>query len=110
MEDFLFEFQEIKELDKAVYIKLAGKISKNIKELQIKLEKEIGDVFFALVNYARFLNINPENALRLTNEKFIKRFNYVQKRVKESGKTISDSNLEEMDKYWNESKKLPEFN
>lgn len=76
--------------------------SGNIEEL----EKEIGDVFFSLVNYSRFLNINPENALRRTNEKFITRFDYVQKKIKESGKHISESNLEEMDKYWEESKKF----
>ncbi|MCU7497259.1 MAG: nucleoside triphosphate pyrophosphohydrolase [Ignavibacteria bacterium] len=70
------------------------------------LEKEVGDVFFSMVNYARFLGINPENALRRTNEKFISRFDYVQKKVKETGRLISDSNLEEMDKYWEESKKL----
>ena len=70
-----------------------------------ELEKEIGDVFFSLVNYSRFLGINPENALRRTNEKFIKRFNYVQDKIKESGKKISESNLKEMDIYWEESKK-----
>jgi tetrapyrrole methylase family protein / MazG family protein len=76
------------------------------EETEEKLEKEVGDVFFAMVNYARFLGINPEDALRLTNKKFIKRFNYVQQKVKETGKAIYESNLEEMDKYWNESKKL----
>ncbi|MGE5350461.1 MAG: nucleoside triphosphate pyrophosphohydrolase [Acidobacteriota bacterium] len=70
-----------------------------------ELEKEIGDVFFSLVNYARFLGVNPENALRRTNEKFISRFDYVQKKIKATGRQISDSNLEEMDKYWEESKK-----
>jgi XTP/dITP diphosphohydrolase len=70
------------------------------------LEDEIGDVFFALVNYSRFLKINPENALRKTNSKFIKRFNYIEKRLKENGKKINESNLEEMDIYWNESKKV----
>lgn len=70
------------------------------------LEKEMGDVFFAMVNYARFLNINPENALRYTNEKFIKRFRYIEEQLKSSGKNIYDSNLTEMDKYWEESKKL----
>ncbi|MDP4173306.1 MAG: nucleoside triphosphate pyrophosphohydrolase [Bacteroidota bacterium] len=69
-----------------------------------ELEKEIGDVFFSLVNYSRFLGINPENALRRTNEKFIFRFDYVQRKIKESGKNITDSTLEEMDKYWDESK------
>ncbi|MCU7498175.1 MAG: nucleoside triphosphate pyrophosphohydrolase [Ignavibacteria bacterium] len=70
-----------------------------------ELEKEIGDVFFSLVNYSRFLGVNPENALRRTNEKFISRFDYVQKKIRETGRQISDANLEEMDKYWEESKK-----
>lgn len=73
---------------------------------QTKLEQELGDVFFALTNYARFLGINPENALRLTNEKFIKRFSYVEKKITGLGKKMSESNLTEMDKYWEESKKF----
>lgn len=72
---------------------------------KIKLEEELGDVFFALTNYARFIGINPENALRLTNEKFISRFTYVEQKIKESGKKLTESNLQEMDKYWEESKK-----
>ncbi|KAB2837576.1 MAG: nucleoside triphosphate pyrophosphohydrolase, partial [Melioribacteraceae bacterium] len=58
-----------------------------------ELEKEIGDVFFSLVNYARFIGVNPENALRNSNEKFIKRFQFVEKKIKESGRQITDSNL-----------------
>ncbi len=79
----------------------------NLKDEEIneKLESEIGDVFFALVNYSRFLGINPENALRRTNEKFIKRFNYVEKKIVESGKSLRESSLKEMDIYWEESKK-----
>lgn len=73
---------------------------------QDEFEKEMGDVFFALTNYARFLGVNPENALRLTNEKFIARFSYIEKRIKESGKTVSGSTLAEMDKFWDESKKF----
>ena len=72
---------------------------------KIETEKEAGDVLFAFVNYLRFLGINPENALRLTNEKFINRFGYIEDRLKENGKEIGDSNLEEMDKFWEESKK-----
>jgi XTP/dITP diphosphohydrolase len=72
---------------------------------QDEFEKEMGDVFFALTNYARFLGVNPENALRLTNEKFIARFSYVEKKIKESGKTVSESTLSEMDRFWDESKK-----
>ena len=71
-----------------------------------KLEDEIGDVFFALVNYARFLDVNPENALRRTNTKFINRFGYVERKIKETGKKLTESNLKEMDIYWEESKKL----
>lgn len=71
-----------------------------------KLEDEIGDVFFAMVNYSRFLGVNPENALRRTNSKFIRRFGYVESKIKDLGKKLSDSNLKEMDKYWEESKKL----
>jgi MazG family protein len=71
-----------------------------------ELEGEIGDVIFALVNYARFLRVNPENALRKTNKKFIKRFGYVEEKITESGRKLSESTLEEMDKYWEESKNI----
>ncbi len=79
---------------------------KSDEELYNQLENEIGDVFFALVNYARFLDVNPENALRRTNSKFIKRFGYVEEKIKSLGKKLSDSNLKEMDFYWEESKKI----
>jgi XTP/dITP diphosphohydrolase len=69
-----------------------------------KTEEEFGDLLFALINYARFININPENALRKTNEKFIARFQYVEKKLAEKGKSLIDSNLQEMDKYWEEAK------
>ena len=59
-----------------------------------------------MVNYSRFLGLNPEYALRRSIKKFIKRFNYIEEKVSESGRKISESNLEEMDKFWNESKKL----
>jgi len=89
------------------------KVIEEIEEMQAsekegdhgKLESEIGDVLFAMVNYARFLGINPENALRRTNTKFINRFGYVEDKVTATGKKLSESNLEEMDKYWEESKK-----
>ena len=70
-----------------------------------ELEGEIGDVLFAMVNYARFLGVNPENALRRTNRKFINRFGYVEEKVTATGKKLSESTLKEMDKYWEESKK-----
>lgn len=90
------------------------KVIEEIKEMHVseaggnfdEFEEEMGDVFFALVNYSRFAGINPENALRRTNEKFIKRFNYIEEKIRESGRKISESNLGEMDKYWEESKKI----
>ena len=73
---------------------------------QQNAEKEFGDVLFSLINYARFLNINPEDALEQTNKKFIKRFNYMESKVKTQGKQISDCKLEELDIYWNEAKQI----
>jgi MazG family protein len=70
-----------------------------------KLEMEFGDVLFALVNYARFIDINPENALERTNRKFIRRFQYIEKGARESGKALHQMSLEEMDVFWNEAKK-----
>ncbi len=71
-----------------------------------KAEAEFGDLIFSLVNYARFVGINPENALELTNKKFIKRFNYLESQSAIDGKKMTEMTLEEMDKYWNEAKKL----
>lgn len=69
-----------------------------------KLEEETGDLFFALINYCRFIGVNPENALRVTNEKFVRRFQYIESKIGKEGKSVSESTLEEMDKYWEESK------
>jgi len=69
-----------------------------------ELESELGDLFFSLVNYSRFIGINPGNALRKTNEKFVNRFNYIEKKLKEDNKKIVNATLEEMDRYWEESK------
>ena len=68
-------------------------------------EKEMGDVFFALINYSRFLGISAEDALRRTNKKFINRFNYIEEKLKENNKSITETSLEEMDKYLEKSKK-----
>jgi len=69
-------------------------------------EKEFGDLLFSLINYARFININPENALEKTNKKFIKRFQYLEEKAKENGKALKDMSLAEMDIFWNEAKNL----
>jgi XTP/dITP diphosphohydrolase len=72
-----------------------------------RLEDEFGDVLFSLVNFARFVGINPETALERTNKKFIKRFNYLEQASIAAGKTLSEMSLAEMDVYWNEAKLLP---
>ncbi len=69
-----------------------------------RIEAEFGDVLFSMVNYARFLDINPENALERTNKKFIKRFQYLESKAKESGKSLKEMTLAEMDVHWNEAK------
>lgn len=70
-----------------------------------KIENELGDVFFALINYARFVNANPENALERTNKEFLRRFQYIESEAKKINKNLSDLTLAEMDVYWNEAKK-----
>ena len=77
-----------------------------VNKNQDAIEDEFGDVLFSLINYARFLNINPENALERTNKKFIKRFQYLEKKTKGLQKSLSEMTLAEMDVYWDEAKKL----
>ncbi len=69
-----------------------------------KAEEEFGDLLFSLVNYARFVKINPELSLRKTTEKFIKRFHYIEQKLREQGKDIQAASLAEMDVLWNEAK------
>lgn len=91
-----------------------GKIMEEFGELQDevkqksateKLENELGDVLFAIVNYARFLGVNPEDALERTNRKFIRRFQYLEQESQKDGRKLSDMSLAEMDVYWERSKK-----
>ncbi|MGB5667133.1 MAG: nucleoside triphosphate pyrophosphohydrolase [Maribacter sp.] len=91
------------------------KVQEELKELQEemknenpdKVEAEFGDVLFSMINYARFLKVNPENALERTNKKFIKRFKYLESKAKKAGKTLKDMTLAEMDVFWEEAKKAP---
>lgn len=76
------------------------------QENKEKMEAEFGDLLFSLVNYARFLDINPEDALERTNKKFIKRFKYLESESKKDGKDIAEMSLDEMDVYWNKAKTL----
>ena len=88
------------------------KVQEEIKELQEevlnknneKIESEFGDVLFSLINYARFLKIDPESALERTNKKFIKRFQFLEKESINAGKQLTEMTLEEMDVYWERSK------
>ena len=70
-----------------------------------KAEAEFGDVMFSLINAARLYKINPDNALELTNQKFIRRFNYLEEHTIKEGKNLKDMSLEEMDAIWNEAKR-----
>ncbi|WP_408024197.1 nucleoside triphosphate pyrophosphohydrolase [Tenacibaculum sediminilitoris] len=73
---------------------------------QKQIEKEFGDVLFSMINYARFIGVNPENALEKTNKKFINRFQYLEKVAKKEGKQLSEMTLAEMDVHWENSKKF----
>jgi XTP/dITP diphosphohydrolase len=93
-----------------VWEKLKEELSEFEQEVKSRntdaIEAEFGDVLFSMINYARFLNINPENALERTNKKFSKRFQYLEAKAKEQGKTLKEMTLEEMDVLWEEAKKL----
>lgn len=88
------------------------KVGEEMGELEIELKKgdkerstrELGDFLFSVVNAARLYHLNPDNALELTNQKFIRRFSYVERKLKEAGKDFADSSLEEMDRLWDEAK------
>ncbi len=74
------------------------------EELRARLEDEVGDLFFVLVNIARYLSLDPESALRKTNRKFRRRFQWVEERLRERGKKLPEATLEEMESVWQESK------
>lgn len=71
-----------------------------------KIEDEFGDVLFSMINYARFLGVNPENALERTNKKFSKRFQFLEVEATNNGKSLKDMSLEEMETYWEKAKKM----
>jgi XTP/dITP diphosphohydrolase len=75
-----------------------------------KMESEFGDLFFSLINAARLYKINPDNALERTNQKFIHRFNYMEQKIKEQGKSLKEMTLPEMEKLWQEAKLLKKCN
>ena len=90
------------------------KVLEEIEELKVEVEKgdvdriesEFGDVLFALTNYSRFIDVNPEDALERTNKRFIKRFQIMENEIRENGKDMSEMSLTEMDVYWEKAKKI----
>ena len=93
-------FEKVKE----EFIELHEEVA--IENNKTKVEKEFGDVLFSLINYARFIGVDPESALERTNKKFILRFSFLEKEVNRKGLKLDNMSLEEMDKLWNESKKI----
>jgi len=89
------------------------KVYEELEELKVELAKgdkenstrELGDFLFSVINAARLYKLNPDNALEMTNQKFIRRFNYVEDHSVKQGKSLKDMTLEEMDKLWDEAKR-----
>lgn len=101
-----FEWEKIDQ----VWDKVKEELSEFERELSSgaskeKIEKEFGDVLFALINYARYMEINPENALEKTNKKFIKRFMIIEEEAEKQGRVLSEMTLAEMDEIWEKAKK-----
>lgn len=82
-----------------------GELKTEVEAQSEHIEEEFGDVLFSLINYARFIHVNPEDALEKTNKKFITRFQYMEERAHAQGKQLSDMTLDEMEALWQEAKK-----
>ncbi len=96
--------EELQELKTAVLSRESGEGSQAMEKLQADMEDEFGDVMFSLINYARFLQLDAENALERTNKKFIYRFTQMEQKAQLNGKKLIDMTLEEMDALWNDIK------
>ncbi len=101
-----FDWEEPQQVFEKVKEELAELQEEVAAKNQEKMEAEFGDVLFSMINYARFLKIDPESALERTNKKFIKRFQYLESKAKELNKELSDMTLKEMDIFWEEAKQL----
>ncbi|MEH7491726.1 nucleoside triphosphate pyrophosphohydrolase [Neobacillus niacini] len=99
-----FDWQEITPALEKVKEELEEFENEINQESFVEAKKEFGDILFAFVNVARFLDIHPEEALFETNQKFIRRFQFIEERVKSSGKSIEEHSLEELDQFWDEAK------
>ena len=103
-----FDWEKPEQVWEKVQEELA-ELNEEIKKGNTKnIEKEFGDVLFSMINYARFININPENALERTNKKFIKRFQYLEEQAKLRKSSLSEMSLSEMDVIWEEAKRQQE--
>ncbi|MBV7268527.1 nucleoside triphosphate pyrophosphohydrolase [Winogradskyella luteola] len=101
-----FDWEQPEQVFEKVEEELAELKSEIAKGNKDAIESEFGDVLFSMINYARFLKINPDNALERTNKKFIKRFQYLENKAKELNKSLKDMTLSEMDIFWEEAKSL----
>lgn len=100
-----FDWEEPHQVWEKVQEELAELNSEIKKGNTNSIESEFGDVLFSMINYARFIDVNPENALEKTNKKFIRRFQYLEQAAKKKGKQLAEMSLTEMDVFWNEAKK-----
>ena len=101
-----FDWEKPEQVWEKVQEELAEFQAEVAKGNTINMEAEFGDVLFSMINYARFLKINPDIALERTNQKFTQRFNYLEAKAKALGKSLQDMTLTEMDIYWEEAKRL----
>ncbi|WBU89477.1 nucleoside triphosphate pyrophosphohydrolase [Cellulophaga omnivescoria] len=100
-----FDWEEPQQVFEKVQEELA-ELQEEVNDAnQDKIEAEFGDVLFSMINYARFLKVNPEDALERTNKKFIKRFQYLENKAIEMNTSLQDMTLAEMDVFWNQAKK-----
>lgn len=102
-----FDWEEPHQVFEKVQEELAELQEEVNQNNEDKIESEFGDVLFSMINYARFLKVDPESALERTNKKFIKRFQYLEQKSKDLDKPLSDMTLGEMDVFWEEAKQLP---
>ena len=101
-----FDWEEPEQVFEKVEEELAELKAEIANGNQDAIESEFGDVMFSMINYARFLKVNPENALERTNKKFIKRFQYLESKANDLNKSLKDMTLSEMDVFWEEAKSL----
>ncbi|MCA0153524.1 nucleoside triphosphate pyrophosphohydrolase [Winogradskyella vincentii] len=101
-----FDWEKPEQVFEKVEEELAELKSEIVRGDKNAIESEFGDVLFSMINYARFLKVNPENALERTNKKFIKRFQYLESKARELNKSLKDMTLSEMDVFWEEAKSI----